>query len=145
MKKYQKAIIEIVKKIHSEQVYLVYGSPMSGKSIINGGDVETGVLIRLHAIGSVVNPKIYNVNDSTHMIMNVEMQSGDLIVINTRTKEKTVTMTRDGKESNIIGKLERGSRWFKLLPGDNVFSYEADSFPENLQCTFVVNNQFEGV
>ena len=29
--------------------------------------------------------------------------------------------------------------------GDNVFSYEADSFPENLQCTFVVNNQFEGV
>lgn len=115
------------------------------KSIINGGDVETGVLIRLHAIGSVVNPKIYNVDDSTHMILNVEMQSGDLIVINTRTKEKTVTMTRDGKESNIIRKLERGSRWFTLLPGDNVFSYEADSFPENLQCTFVVNNQFEGV
>lgn len=141
----------IVKKFHFPFAISEKGAALSEvkaleqKSIINGGDVETGVLIRLQAIGSVVNPKIYNVDDSTHMILNVEMQSGDLIVINTRTKEKTVTMTRDGKESNIIGKLERGSRWFTLLPGDNVFSYEADSFPENLQCTFVVNNQFEGV
>ena len=47
--------------------------------------------------------------------------------------------------TNIVGRLEAGSTWFNLLPGDNVFTYEADELPENLQCTFIINNQFEGV
>lgn len=115
------------------------------KTIINGGDVETGVIIKLNALGTILNPKIYNVDNADHMILNVEMHSGDEITINTRKKEKSIILLSDGVESNIIGKLEAGSTWFNLVPGDSLFTYEADEFPENLQCTFIISDQFEGV
>lgn len=115
------------------------------KSIINNGDIETGVIIKLNALGTVLNPKIYNVDNASHMILNVEMETGDEITINTRKKEKSIILLSNGIESNIIGKLEAGSKWFSLIPGDNLFTYEADEFPENLQCTFIISDQFEGV
>lgn len=115
------------------------------KTIINGGDVETGVIIKLNALGTVLNPKIYNVDTSNRMTLSVEMQAGDEITINTRKKEKSITLLRDGVQTNIVGKLDAGSTWFNLIPGDNIFTYEADEFPEHLQCIFIINNQFEGV
>ena len=115
------------------------------KTIINGGDVETGVIIKLNALETVLNPKIYNVDTSDRMTLSVEMRAGDEITINTRKKEKSITLLRDGVQTNIVGKLDAGSTWFNLIPGDNVFTYEADEFPEHLQCIFIVNNQFEGV
>lgn len=120
-------------------------APGEQKSIINGGDLETGVIIKLSAIGTVLNPKIYNADTLEHMILNTEMRSGDEITINTRKKEKSIRLLRNGIEYNIIGTLEAGSKWFNLLPGDNVFYYEADEFTENLQCTFTIIDQFEGV
>ena len=115
------------------------------KTIINGGDVETGVIIKLNALGTVLNPKIYNVDTSDRMTLSVEMQAGDEITINTRKKEKSITLLRDGVQTNIVGKLDAGSTWFNLIPGDNIVTYEADEFPEHLQCIFIINNQFEGV
>lgn len=115
------------------------------KTITNGGDVETGVIIKLNALETVLNPKIYNVDTSDRMTLSVEMRAGDEITINTRKKEKSITLLRDGVQTNIVGKLDAGSTWFNLIPGDNVFTYEADEFPEHLQCIFIVNNQFEGV
>ena len=115
------------------------------KTIINGGDVETGVINKLNALGTVLNPKIYNVDTSDRMTLSVEMQAGDEITINTRKKEKSITLLRDGVQTNIVGKLDAGSTWFNLIPGDNIFTYEADEFPEHLQCIFIINNQFEGV
>lgn len=115
------------------------------KTIINDGDVETGVIIKLNALGTVLNPKIYNVDTSDRMTLSVEMQAGDEITINTRKKEKSITLLRDGVQTNIVGKLDAGSTWFNLIPGDNIFTYEADEFPEHLQCIFIINNQFEGV
>lgn len=115
------------------------------KTIINGGDVETGVIIKLNALETVLNPKIYNVDTSDRMTLSVEMRAGDEITINTRKKEKSITLLRDGVQTNIVGKLDAGSTWFNLIPGDNVFTHEADEFPEHLQCIFIINNQFEGV
>lgn len=115
------------------------------KTIINGGDVETGVVIHLNALGTVLNPKIYNADTGDRMTLSVEMRAGDEITINTRKKEKSITLLRDGVQTNIVGKLDAGSTWFNLIPGDNIFTYEADEFPEHLQCIFIINNQFEGV
>lgn len=115
------------------------------KTIINGGDVETGVVIHLNALGTVLNPKIYNADTGGRMTLSIEMRAGDEITINTRKKEKSITLLRDGVQTNIVGKLDAGSTWFNLIPGDNIFTYEADEFPEHLQCIFIINNQFEGV
>lgn len=115
------------------------------KSIINNGDVTTGVIITIQATGQVVNPKIYNVETRESLILNVTLKDGDLITINTRQSEKAITLLRDGVTSNLIGSLEQGSTWFTLQPGDNVFTTAADTLVENMLVTFTITDQYEGV
>ena len=115
------------------------------KNIINDGDVDTGVVIKLNAVGLVLNPKIYNTETGESFILDLEMHEGDEIVINTRHKEKSVVMISEGVESNVMGKMRYGSSWFTLLTGDNIFTYTADEFPQNLTCSFVTLDLFGGV
>ena len=117
----------------------------SRKSIINSGDVDSGLVIKLHATSTVLNPKLYNEDTGEYFILNVEMQEGDEIVINTNKGEKGVTMTVDGITSNIINSIAAGSTWFQIEPGDNMFLYSADEYPENLNCTFIHSDNYGGV
>ena len=115
------------------------------KSIINAGDLETGVTITIDAVGTVKNPKIYNVDDNTFMILSFTMQDGDTITIDTRQGEKSITLRRGGSDINLIGHMQRNSTWFQLQPGDNVFTTAADAGAENMMVTFTVVDQFQGV
>lgn len=115
------------------------------KVITNNGDVATGMIIELKANGLVLNPKIYNVETGESIILDVEMNSGDIIRINTNAGEKTIMMTVDGTERNIINERRFGSKWLQLESGDNIFLYTSDEFPENFTCTFVHSDKFEGV
>jgi len=115
------------------------------KSIINNGDVSTGMLIELKAVGLVLNPKIYNVETGESIILDIEMQSGDIVRVNTNAGEKSITMIVDGVESNIINRMRYGSKWLQLESGDNIYLYTADEFPENLTCTFIYQDKYEGV
>ena len=115
------------------------------KSILNFGDIVTGVLIKINALGTIENPKIYNVETREHMILNTNLLRGDVVEINTRFGEKSITLIRDGVESSIVGSLEDGSSWFQLEVGDNVFTLNADSGIENMFVSFTVIDQYEGV
>lgn len=115
------------------------------KSILNYGDIVTGVLIKINALGTIENPKIYNVETREHMILNTNLLRGDVVEINTRFGEKSITLIRDGVESSIVGSLEDGSTWFQLEVGDNVFTLNADSGVENMFVSFTVIDQYEGV
>lgn len=115
------------------------------KSIINYGDVDTGAIITIKALGEVDTPKIYNVETSESFIVNFTLRAGDLLTINTRRGEKAITLLREGVKSNIIGSIEQGSTWFQLAPGDNLFTIAANSLVENMLVTFDVINQYEGV
>lgn len=115
------------------------------KSIINDGDVETGVIIYIKATDVVRNPKIYNVGTSEHYILNLSMAEADEIIINTRRGEKSVVLRSGGTTQNVIGALEDGSSWFTLAPGDNLFTVAADAGQENMLVTVEIINQYEGV
>lgn len=115
------------------------------KSIINHGDLETGVLINIHAMGAVDTPKIYNVETGERMIINMEMQAGDDIDINTIQGEKSIKFTREGVTTNIIGRLDHSSSWLQMFPGDNVMTVDAESGLEYLLVTFTMTDQYEGV
>lgn len=119
--------------------------PNAEQSIINYGDVDTGVMISIHANGPVTTPKIYNVDTGESMILNVTMADGDDIIIDTKKGEKSVLMTSEGITTNIIGNLQNGSIWFQLAPGDNLFTVTAEATPENMQISFVVADLYEGV
>lgn len=115
------------------------------KSIINHGDLETGVIINIHAMGAVVNPKIYNVETLEHMFFNVELGAGDDIYINTIQGEKSIVIVKNGVRTNGIGNLDITSSWFQMFPGDNVFTVDATSGAEFILATFTMTDQFEGV
>lgn len=115
------------------------------KSIINTGDVETGAVIQLFAIGTVVNPVLYRAGDNKRMKLNITMQASDTIIINTNVGEKSITLIRNGVSSNALGYMTPDSDWFVLEAGDNVYTYDADSGNGNLQITFTTSLLYGGV
>jgi len=115
------------------------------KSIINTGDVDTGVVIKLFAVGSIINPVIYDVLKRTYMRLNFTMLAGDTIIINTNVGEKSIELIRDGVSVNAMGYMAQGSTWFVLESGDNVFAYDAASGTSNLQLTFTTAVLYMGV
>ena len=115
------------------------------KSIMNKGDVDTGVLITIRATGAVDTPKIFNVETGEYYILDINLLLGDEITINTRIGEKSVTLLRDGVRSVIIGYLREGSTWFQLKPGDNVFTVAAESGIAYMYTSFEVMDLYEGV
>lgn len=115
------------------------------KSIINVGDVETGVIIEIFALGTVVNPVIYNALTREKIHLNFTMLASDKIVINTNVGEKAITLIRAGVSSNAMGFLSMDSKWLTLENGDNVFTYTAESGSINMQITFKTNLLYSGV
>lgn len=115
------------------------------RSIINTGDIETGVIIKLFATGTVVNPVIYDVLKRTYLKLNFTMLSSDTVVINTNVGEKSIEIIRDGVTYNAMGYMAQDSTWFVIEAGDNVFTYDADSGNSNLQLTFTTAILYSGV
>ena len=115
------------------------------KSIINAGDVESGVVIDLYAIGTVVNPVIYDVFKRTHIKLTFTMEANDRILINTNVGKKSIKLIRGGIETNILGYMYPDSSWLMLGAGDNVFTYDAESGKSNLQITFTTSLLYGGV
>lgn len=127
------------------------GMPMSNieigheEAVLNMGDIDTGVLIRITASDEVVNPMIYNHTGSTLMRILDTIGSGDVIEINTRTGEKSIKKISNGVVTNLINKLSGNSSWIGLVPGSNDFSVGADSGALNVTVDFEVIYQYEGV
>lgn len=115
------------------------------KSIINVGDAENGVIIKLFASATVVNPVIYDVLKDISMGLNITMQPLDTILINTNIGEKGITLIRNGVSSNILGLMKKNSKWLTIDTGDNVFSYNCDSGNNDLQVTFTTSVLYGGV
>jgi len=116
------------------------------KSVINGGDVECGVIIRCNLSGPVSNPAFYNLTTGEGFLMNYDFIRGDSLIINTNQGSKSVTLTRDGESINMLKYLVQGSTWFQLTLGDNVFTFTADDEGrESMEVIFTNTDKFEGV
>ena len=114
-------------------------------TIYNTGEVSTGVIITLHATGPVTNPVIYDVTNGGQFGINVEMDNGDEIIINTNRGNKSVFMTSDNERTNIINNMSKGSNFFTVEPGETVFTYNCTAGRDNLQVTFQFSNKYQGV
>lgn len=124
------------------------------KTVYYDGDAEIGIVITIHALGEARNITIYNTG--TREVMRIDTTkiqeitgsgiiAGDDIIISTVRGEKTITLLRGGHYINILNALDKGSDWFTLTKGDNVFAYVAEYGSENLQ--FKIENKiiYEGV
>ena len=124
------------------------------QTIFYSGDGEIGVLITIHAIGSVSNITIYNTG--TREVMRIDTNklavltgngliAGDEITISTIKGDKYITLLRNGVYTNILNCLDKDSDWFQLAKGDNIFAYTAESGITNLQFRIKNRMSYEGV
>ena len=131
-------------------------APVIVANIPNSGDVETGCIFKFRAIGKVINPKLYNLETNDYILLNFTMESRDQIIINTSSKQKSVTLLRNGELTNIFNCVDRSSSWLTLQPGINSLTYVADDDPlsedennnntgKNLIVSMTVNNKYLGV
>lgn len=119
--------------------------------IQNDGD-ETGFTIRIEASSdetvpemAAYTPTIYNADTGEYLQIKGDILKGDVITITTKTGNKTVTLTRNGVNSNIINRLVSGSVWLSLREGKNTFHVQAVRGVKNLKVTMMHRNAYLGV
>lgn len=115
--------------------------------VVNEGEDETGMVIRLNFTGTVINPTIYNTETRDSFALRYTFYKGDEVTVNTNAGEKRVVLLRDGDTINLINKLDRSSTWLTLEKGDNIFAYEADPTTptSNMLVVFTHRSKYQGV
>ena len=116
-----------------------------GAYIWNTGTIESGIEIRIKAYGSASNPRVWHANTDKYFKVNTSLQSGDVLIINTRTDEKAVERIRSRTKTNLIASRDLGSTWLQAVPGNNVFVLSASSGLSNLDCDITIISNIEGV
>lgn len=108
----------------------------------NDGDVPTGVQIQFIATrGSVTNPKITNTGTGQYMRVNVVMQQGDVLLIDTNDRHQVITLNG----VNYYQHIDRKSEPFQLAVGDNYLEYDADGNYTNLDVNLFYTPKYLGV
>ena len=108
----------------------------------NDGDVPTGVQIQFIATrGTVINPKITNTGTGQFMRVNVTMQTGDVLLIDTNDRHQVITLNG----VNYYQHIDRRSEPFKLDVGDNYLEYDADGNYTNLDVNLFYTPKYLGV
>lgn len=122
--------------------------------VFYSGEHETGVTIRIHALAMAQDITIYNVRTRERMFIDTGflekitgsvILAGDDIIICTVKGKKSATLVRDGETKNILNCVIRGSDWFQLRNGDNIFAYVAKSGGESLNFSIEHTVVYEGI
>lgn len=112
----------------------------------DAGNVATGAVITFTALADgVKNPTFYNRTTGEFFGVDVTMQSGDVVTINTQQGEKSVTLLRGGVVTNLINDRLTDSSWLVFEPGMNEVSYGADEGASALRVALQITQKFEGV
>lgn len=116
-------------------------------NIRNDAESETGAEIELYFTGSVSTIEIKNESTGDSLKLQYNFLDGDRLFINTNLGEKSVQLLRDGVQSNLFSAVKKGSVFFQLQSGDNVFAYLADDGANNMNVyiTMIVREAFRGV
>lgn len=124
------------------------------RTIWYDGDTETGVVIKIHAIGNAEQITIYNTGTREKMHLDTDklatltgagITAGDEITISTIKGNKYIKLLREGRETNILNIMDKDADWFQLAKGDNIFTYVATYGASNLQFRILNQVAFEGV
>lgn len=114
-------------------------------TIVNDGEDDTGLLIRITATGEVTNPVVFNVETREFFRMNMTMEEGDILTINTKKGQKSVMLHRGIEDINQVNKVVRASTWLSIAKGENLFTYDAEDGSANMNIVFTHRTKFQGV
>ena len=107
------------------------------KFIKNEGDSECGIIATFTATGAdVIKEVLQNITMGETLTLNVALDVGDQIIINTNYGSKSITKVSDGIETDILNKLELPSDFIKLDIGENYISYNESSLNLSLNIEY---------
>lgn len=115
------------------------------RNVYYEGNYESGLILKLHAVGTVEGIHLYEVLRSQHMFLDTIMINGDTITVDTRRGKKSITLTRAGVSTNILNVLGEDPDWITLIHGDNQLTFTADDGSQYLQFTVTYPTLYTGV
>lgn len=119
--------------------------PNKVTTVMNDGEFETGFEIVMRALADKIStPTIYNVDTGEYLSVDVVLNKGDVLRVNTNKCSKSIIKIVDGVETNIINYLANGSTWLQLDAGANDFTYDVNN-ADRLEVIFEYHHQYEGV
>lgn len=116
-------------------------------NIYNDSDSETGMTIVISFLDAVSEVVIQNVDTGDNITLDYSFLENDVVTINTRAGEKSISLLREGVKTNIFSALQSGSTFLQLSIGDNNFRYLADDGDNNanVNVSVTVNTLYRGV
>lgn len=116
-------------------------------NINNSGDVKTGMVIEFKARGALSNPSLFNVNTREYIKINKDIVAGEIIRINTNFNKKKIESILNGVTTNILNYIDLGGgdTFLQLDTGDNLFRYDAEINPSNLEINIYFSPKYLGV
>ncbi len=124
------------------------------ENIVYNGDVETGFICTVHAIGPATMVTLYDLSSQEQFKINTDilmllvpggLLGGDDIIISTVPGDKYVRHMRNGFLTNIINAIDKTSDWATLSKGDNLFAYDAATGRDNIYLYIQVREAYAGI
>ena len=110
---------------------------------------STGLIIEMYATSTeILNPQFINHTTGEYFKVNIDLDAGQKIVINTNRGEKAITLFEaDGTMStkNLFNLIDDGSTWIQLRKGNNLLDYTCDEGSTMLNVTATTTNKFWGI
>ena len=96
-------------------------------NVYNNSESETGVIIEIDVLGIVNTIQIRDTQTGKTFTLNYNFIENDKIIIDTNKGNKSVKLIRNAQTINLFTSMKKGSTFFQLDIGDNLFSYLADN------------------
>ncbi|WP_291632211.1 phage tail domain-containing protein [Clostridium sp.] len=129
----QKLLAETAPKFRFPLVFLPTVGIIMGVNVFlrlllidNPGDIETGLVITIKAIGEVINPVISNINENESLTILKTMTTGETIVINTKALERNV---EGGFGDDLVKYFEYwdyNNVWLQMPVGPSLIGFSAE-------------------
>lgn len=111
----------------------------------NPGDIEIGFICRFECITSVENPKLINLNTGESIQLNIVMQAGQVIEINTEIGQKRIELLSGSDRLNLFNTLKIGSTFFRLKEKDNMILATSELGSSGLMTEILYRPKYSGV
>lgn len=114
--------------------------------VLNQSEIEGGMIITITAErDDIPNPVIYDSDTGQYIRLNLTLNEGYTVIINTNKGSKSVKLIVDGVVENAINSFGSHSTWLQMKLGMNHFSYSADKNSEYIKIIFERHILYEGV
>ena len=112
-------------------------------TIFTYNGVKSGFIAQIIVNSKITRIQLTNLVNSNYFALVGNFPAGTVILIDSLSSPKKVTNLTTGE--NLLKYMSNNSSWLKLLTGQNRFSYEVDTSPDDVEVTFLLNDRYLGV